>query len=460
MFIQSLNHCDLIYVYRDALGSAISSIENVLEFIKIDVLKECEISFSDLSVSQKLRQIIKTLDGDISKMQTSRREAKYEIVISHYCPTWYKSLAQIMEGLSRNLYGFSLAVEREGQIVSRQVFASQTPTQDFEKHDLSEIQKEVDLIALTKSAKVDGTVSRIEYKLISRLQSSVQPEIKVFIQICISVIRCIRHRLQDNNAIPKAKNQTHVCSHHTHQHDLTVGLESLKQAKIILQKEYEQRRAEPQEDHFLIYTILFSLTQFGKKLLLLELEADKLIKRKQSFGKLPRVYFPRVNILKWLGEAGENAKGERNPAEQVIFDQHHLLQRQDSVSTFSRVINDEEQGSGSLQKRISVESDWTEDGDQETIPLQNAPGSHAWNKWLYYFHEWLQTDPVRYAMKFTITMVLIALMAWLPIPGANQLYNVSSFIFVWLVIGLMDDLFRKITDNGLFYLPWSSLILL
>lgn len=396
----------------------------MLEFIEADVLKECELSFSDLSVSKRLRQIIGTLDGDISKMQTSRREAKYEIVVSHYCPTWYKSLARVMEGLSRNLYGFSLAVEREGQVVSRQ---RSTPTTQELKKDGTVFTKESDGAVLAATNKVIGrdTVSRIEYKLISRLQSSVQPEIKAFIQICISVIQCIRHRLQDNDAIPKGKPETYICSHHTHQHDLTVGLESLKQAKIILQKEYEERRAEPQEDHFLIYTILFSLTQFGEKLSLLENEAERLIKRRLScFGKFPRVFFPRVNILKWLGEAGENAKGERNPAEQVIFDQHHL-QRRDSRSTISPV-NDEEQGTNSIEKRLSVESDWTDyDDDQETTPLQKTSGLHAWNRWLYRFNEWLQTDPVRYAVKFTLTMTLLALMAWLPIPGANQLYNVS-----------------------------------
>lgn len=103
------------------------------------------------------------------------------------------------------------------------------------------------MIAMVTSNKVDGesTVSRIEYKLISRLQSSVQPENKVFIQIYISVICCIRHRLQDNDAIPKGKTYTHICAHHTHQRDLNVGLENLKQANIILQKEYEERRAEP-----------------------------------------------------------------------------------------------------------------------------------------------------------------------------------------------------------------------
>ncbi|GAA5794733.1 hypothetical protein HPULCUR_000079 [Helicostylum pulchrum] len=415
-------------VSETALGSAITSIYRVLEFIDVGILKECEVSFSDLTASKKLRQIIQTLDDDISKMQASRREAKYEIVISYYCPTWYKSLAKTLEGLSKNLYGFSLAVEREGQVISYQSQTQSEPnkpeqrTPRIDKHDQVITKRQTtDIIALATTNKVHGTKSRIEYKLISRLQSSVQPEIKTFVQICTAIILCICHRLQDNDAIPKQDTTNHVCSHHhSHQHDLTEAMQSLNQAKIILQKEYEERRAEPQEDHFLIYTVLFSLSQFGEKLIELERQAEGLISKRQSYGRFPRLFFPRVNFKKWIREAGENAKGERNPAERVIFEQHlDESRRRESRQSDS----DEENRCGSVEKRISSESDWTNFDDQETTPLQNAPGSHVWNKWLHSFSEWVGTDPVRYAMKFTVTMELLALMAWLPITGVNELYN-------------------------------------
>lgn len=428
--------------------------------------------FSDLSASKKLRQTIQTLDGDISKMQSSRKEAQYEIVVSHYCPMWYKSLAKTLEGLSQNLYGFSLAVEREGQVILCQKVNEQLSLQrnsnaskeeeqslrlrkqQIEKNRETVINKGDDLMAVLTSTRIaagDIKVSRrIEYKLISRLQSSVQPEIKKFIQICTKVILYIRHRLEDNGAISKGETGMHTCPNHTHRLDLQEAMESLKEAKIILQKEYEARRAVPTEDHFLIYTILFSLTQFGNNLAELEQEADQLIARKTT-GRYPRVFFPRVaSFRKWLGKASESVKGARNPAEQVLFNQQNSLQREEirsennSVSPASSTTagpgyENEEQGRNSsstksamygandaIEKRSSEDSDWT--NDQQTTPLQNAPGSHIWNRWLHSFSEWFLTDPVRYAIKFAVTMELLALMAWLPIPGVNALYNVSDII--------------------------------
>lgn len=375
-------------------------------------------------------------------MQTSRREAKYEIVVSYYRPTWYKALSQTLESLSKNLYGFSLAVEREGQVISYQSQTHSEPSKSeqstvrIDKDDqVLTKQQTSDIIALVTTNKAQGTKSRIEYKLISRLQSSVQPEIKTFVQICTAIILCICHRLQDNDAIPKHGATNYVCSHPCHLHDLTEAMQSLNQAKIILQKEYEERRAEPQEDHFLIYTVLFSLSQFGEKLIELERQAEDLISKRQSYGRFPRFFFPRVNFKKWIAEAGENAKGERNAAEQVIFGPHvDESRRRESTQSDS----DEENRGGSVEKRTSSESDWTNFDDDETTPLQNAPGSHVWNKWLYSFSEWVGTDPVRYATKFTVTMELLALMAWLPIPGVNELYNVRKIPFFFYFILLLS----------------------
>jgi hypothetical protein len=380
-------------------------------------------------------------------MQTSRKEAKYEIVISHYNPVWFKSFAETMEGLSRNLYGFSLAVEREGQVIERQKITDahkveQTGAEEtvrLRRTEATNEMREAEFLTMATSTKMkkNGTVSKIEYKLISRLQSSVQPEMKKFIQICTNVIRCIRHRLQESGAIPAVNPCQHTCSKQSHQRVLNEAMETLKQAKIILQREYEERRSVPTEDHFLIYTVLFSLTQFGKKLVDLELETDQLIE-KRAGGKFPRTFFPKVNLRKWLEEAGDNAKSERNAAEQVLFDQQSILNpSSSSTEDQSESEVDEEEGrhlptTGQLvdraNKRVSVESDWVDDDQQPIIPLQHAPGPHRWNKWLHQCSIWIKTDPFRYAIKFTITMTLLALMAWLPIEGVNVLYNVSYFI--------------------------------
>lgn len=443
----------------------------MLKVIECQVLKECDdVVYNDLKASKSLRRSIQTLDGNIAKMQTARKEAKYEIIVSHYCPAWYKSISQTLEGLSRNLYGYYLSVEREGQVFLCQTnIDQQRDSEDTSKEEEqivrfrqdqlkrnqdAEIGKEADIIKLATSNKIAAangkTVTKIEYNFINKLQSSVQPEIRNFIQICTKVILCIRHRLQDNDAIPKAEKSATMpasCPDHTHQLDLSEAMASLDRAKTNLQQEYESRRAVPTEDHFLIYTVIFSLIQFGKKLVELEQEADRLI-AKRTTKRFPRVFLPETTTWKkWLGRAGESARGDRNATEQVLFDQQSLLQRERTKSETSSVNTtvspsssatldhkSEEEGRNSntksatkdnTEQRLSVESDWIDD-DQQVIPLQNAPGTHIWNHWIFAFNKWTQTDPVRYAIKFTITMELLALMAWLPIPGVNLLYNVSN----------------------------------
>lgn len=420
-------------------------------------------------------------------MQSSRTEAKYEIVVSHYCPTWYKQFAKTMSGLSRNLYGFSMAVGREGEIMlhqkiqaqlnlhrhnHRDEFAEQQHQQSlrlrkqqFEHGDTMMSQGSGYIAMGTDKLEGGGTVSRIEYKLISHLHSSIQPEIKQFIAICISFMKSIRHKLAENSAIPmhqRPSGSDQVC----HIKDLARAMQSLQDAKIILQKQNEDRRAQPTEDHYLIYTLLFSLTQFGKKMIELEEQANQLI-AKRAGGKYPRVFFPRMNFKKWLGKANETAQDQRAATEQVLFDQQELLQREETrkstrnglvddtdnieasngnirMKTTAAMTNNKSSNSsssssidseiiheptvshkphGTIEKRMSMESDWIDD-DQSPIPLQHAPGTHVWNKWFHHISEWLKKDPTRYAIKFTVTMELLALMAWLPINGVNEMYVV------------------------------------
>lgn len=403
------------------------------------------------------------LDADISKMQSSRTEAKYEIVISYYRPTWYKGFAKTMDGLSRNLYGFSLAVEREGRIIQSQKIHDQLsrhrPTTTEADQSILRMRRQHQLqngdtmmsqgsgyIALgTKKLEDGGTVSRIEYKYIAQLNLSVQPDIKQFIQISTQFMRSIRHLLENHDAIPKPHfHETSLC----HDEDLTNAMDSLQRAKITLQKEHERRRAEPTEDHYLIYTVLFSLTQFGEKLIELEQEANRLIQKRHS-GRFPTVFFPHVNLQRWLEKSSNDMANEPNATEQVLFEEnflqleetrrtvreHNASETRTSTAVENKTDSSEEDEvdvrpsygpNGTVDSRLSTESDWV-DGNNTTIPLQNMPGAHAWNKCLYKLNEWFQTDPFRYAIKFTVTMQLLGLMAWLPIPGINEMYNVTFF---------------------------------
>lgn len=422
--------------FRTSFANALASIQAVLEFIERDVLKNNDEVFSDTAASKQLNQLIQKLDADISKTQTARREAKYEIVVSYYRPTWYKSFATTLDSLSRYLYGFALTVEREGQIILQQRLDQQ---KGEHSHDDNTVAIDMEELFTVNSRGAPNyytkgsTVLEIEYKLISRLQHSVQPNVRRFIQICISVIQCIQYRLETNKAIPKKKQGYEKSEEHL---DMAEAMKSLQEAKITLENEYQQRSAVPVEDHFMIYTILFTLTQFGNKLIELEEQANNLVKRKT--GKHPHIFFPRVPLSKWLEEAGESAKGERTATEQVLFDQQHLLQREETRRNQASSSNQTERNrekpiykpNGPIENRMSIESDWVDDQDNVLIPLQNTPGTHFWSRYLQILNGWLRTDPVRFAIKFTITMELLALMAWLPVQGANDLYNVRLVYIV------------------------------
>ncbi|KAI8387410.1 aluminum activated malate transporter-domain-containing protein [Blakeslea trispora] len=460
-------------ISEESFANALASISAVLDCIDAQIFRDNDVPFSDLSASKKLRQTIQKLDGDISKMQKSRKDAKYEIVISHYCPLWYNSLAHTLDGMLQNLYGLSLAVEREAQIVISQKLGTQLNQQRkpnsvdplqrdkrefvFDNADVlmrqgsGYIPMDIDETDKRSDSNVTdtiGTLTGLEYRFISQLNSSIQPEIKQFVNISAHAMKCIRQRLEKHHAI-HSKVQC-VAQGMLNERNLQSALLKLDNAKMILQKGFEEHHSEPREDHYLIFTVLFSLTQFGKKLIELEKEADRLIK-KRTTGRLPSIFFPRANLKKWLGQTDENLRMENSLTSHVLYEQQQeLLQReetrkadlqreltskgrksqQDEHSSSSTVYQREDKehhshslrSRGGLNNRLSFESDWV-DQDSEKIPLHNQPGRHIWTRWFYAISTWCRSDPFRYAVKFAITMELLALMAWLPIPGVNDLYN-------------------------------------
>ncbi|KAI9281639.1 hypothetical protein BY458DRAFT_531528 [Sporodiniella umbellata] len=413
-------------VSETSFANALSSIQNVLEFIEQQVLQA---PFDDVSVSQQLHQLIQKLDGDISKMQTARKEAKYEIVVSHYRPVWYKSFAVTLDSLSRYLYGFSLIIERGSSIVSHQ----KNSDQDKNLHPSdTTIEMEQALFSMhlpgVPSSTKGSTVSQLEYKCISQLQGAIQPQLQRFLRICISTLQQIQSHLEENNAIPCGAVPREKSGD---AHDLNDAVQSLQEAKIILENEYQQRRAVPVEDHYMIYTLLFTLTQFVHRLQALQEQANRLVQKRS--GRFVHIYFPRVPLKKWLGRAAENAKGERSATEQVLFDQQQLLNREDTRRTENDAPS-KKNTQPTTDKRLSIGSDWIDDMEA-IIPLQNSPGNHLWTKYLQRINAWLRADPVRYAFKFAITLELLGLMAWLPIEGANELYN--NYHGQWAMLSAM-----------------------
>ncbi|KAI8875345.1 hypothetical protein K501DRAFT_233819 [Backusella circina FSU 941] len=402
-----------------SFGNALASIQDVLDFTRDEILQ----NNGDLSVTRRLRQLIEKLDNDTSKMQVARKEAKYELVISHYNPRYYKSFANTMSGLSRNLYGFALAIEREAQILLAQKVESQLTrhrTQQSQQLRMRNQQIEEGDTLMTQGSGYIGLAkgtmtTRIEYKVISRLHSSVKPEIIHFIEKCGLALASTRARLEKNKAIPHSKTPMTTTDEPV-QEMMEQARASLREARLSLQREYEERRAEPTEDHYLIYTVLFSLSRFGEKIILLDKQADDLIAKKRG-NRFPRLFFPHVNFRKWLLKAGESASSERTATEQVIFEQQSLQREETSHEGTSSAEEEKKNRSSDIDSSVRLYD------ISSVTPLQNVAGDHFWNSWFLAINDWLRQGPTRYAIKFAIATELLALMAWLPIEGVNELYN-------------------------------------
>ncbi|KAI9495673.1 hypothetical protein BDB00DRAFT_870220 [Zychaea mexicana] len=184
-----------------------------------------------------------------------------------------------------------------------------------------------------------------------------------------------------------------------------------EQMQIILHEEFEHEA--PMEEHFLVYTVLFTLTALGKELIALKKQSSDLIKKKRTRWSL---FGPQVSLRQWLARA---PPGNHTMEEQFMLDER--------IKEFEQQEHHDE-----------VEEDIHQQRQEKQVPLQHAPGRHFWNRWLYRLSKFLQYGPTRYALKFTVTAELLALMAWLPIPGVNFLYDwalLSAMVVSNMTIG-------------------------
>ncbi|KAI8146438.1 hypothetical protein BJV82DRAFT_643173 [Fennellomyces sp. T-0311] len=290
-------------------------------------------------------------------MQKAQREAKYEIVISNYRPAWYKPLTHSMERLANHIYGMSLALERAQRIMVRHQV----------QHELYDSERTL--------------VEKPAYKHISRLHASITPTTQEFLSTCIRALEQLQHTMAQQRAIPAS-----FMGPQTGHVSLQETLEELhRRVLITLHDEFEHEA--PMEEHFLVYTILYTLTAFGKDMVQLEKHVDELLQKKKSKWT---VFWPQISLRQWLSRP---PSGNRTPEEQVMLDQR--------AKEFEEI-----------EKKVLSQ-----------VPLQHRPGRHFWNRWLYRLSKFLQYGPTRYALKFTVTAELLALMAWLPIPGINHIYD-------------------------------------
>ncbi|KAI7901383.1 uncharacterized protein BX663DRAFT_514290 [Cokeromyces recurvatus] len=488
-----------------SIGQTINSIKDVLSFVQEDLLKNDDsgVMAGDIASSTKLQNLNNKLQKDIAQMISARQDAKYEIIVSYYPPESYRPLVNSLNHLSENLQGFSLAIKREVRIMlekkvnahlnhlrKRSVIMNDD---EYEKQTIStanhyyyhQLSKPILPTTTTSSSSTTLPASQDlfqasilsgdtlvlqgrEYKIIDRLQSTIQPALKRFLDACTITLEQIENQLVEHKAISmNTSTKNHLIHSSKTRIDLRAALNDFKETELLLQQEYDQSDSVPSEDHFLVFTVIFTLIEFGKELIQLQTYADELVLQTNSKRWwINRIYFPRVPLRRWLSKGSSENKAAQSLSEKVVLDNQERLQLQDMQqhgngrqrSTPCRstdIINknkcsdaddDDNDDNGGIPisrhisrivSRIEVnpyqfeQNEHQENNHEEQFemennelePLQHAQGKHIWNRWLYHLSKWFQYPPTRYALKFTITTELLALMAFLPIEGLNDFYN-------------------------------------
>lgn len=437
----------------------------VLEYVEHDMLREdaSESIASSTSKADRLKQLNDKLQATIDLMKKAQQEAKYEIVLSHYAPPWYKPIVRSLDRMAAHMFGLALTVQRANKIILEQRLDAQLGPRSKQKakymqheNDILEYERmniHEENMTIERGTHVPvispaPSLHRLEYKHISRLQASIQPAMKHFIQCCTDSLNDIQEKLASHKAIPRQFRQqkkhdgssqssnlsasTIRDNASTRTVDASGDMEpkagnlaevSLTESLVMLQSNADETfRAEyeltaPSEDHFLVYTLLYTLIAFGKELIAMEEETDLLFQRRRHTW--PRIFFPGVQLRKWLLRASDYSKGIQTEDERAVLGQQEFQDRTQRMHEDEAI-----QGQAGSSSNVEHEKDWGE--NEPLIPLQNAPGRHFWNKWFSVLNNWIEYGPTRYAIKFTVTMELLAFMAWLPIDGVNDLYNVSE----------------------------------
>lgn len=431
---------------------------------------------NDVSVSRELQRLNDALQASIDKMRKAQKEAKYEIVVSRYSPLWYKPVVRSLDKLAKHMLGISLAVERVNRIMIESRISSQLANSGsssaYQSHTHGLRHRHQDTMEHKRLDTPSSSVHRAEYKNLSRLQSSLEPIMQRFMKACTATLQMLEKELASGKAIPKlpddgkssqpqqqqqqqqntalsaaslaseqtiasgpaGKQEADVNATEQDEDSITDDLASaLEQfwldAETILYREYRDKFASPMEEHYLMYTINYALMAFGRELLVLEQQVQELLAKRPA-KCWPRIFFPRVPLHKWLIHDRRNGASPREPQEQLVLDQQQELER--LATRHSEMHAESSAGGGQQQHHCGDGKDEKSSIISQPVPLHNVPGRHFWNHWLFRINKWLKYGPTRYALKFTIVMELLALMAWLPIPGVNDLYTVCSHIYVFL----------------------------
>ncbi|KAI8060171.1 hypothetical protein BC940DRAFT_371499 [Gongronella butleri] len=306
-----------------ALGRAIQSIQQVVQFVQDDVFQGPDkdlLVTRDASVMAEFAQLNKALEADIGVMRQARSEAKYEVVVARYSPAWYKPLVASLDTLAKHLYGFSLALDREIHILmpltppnasldqhTDNPTATSTST-SISTHSSSE-QNEKKKRPLSKYTSVIND-PEYDHRTTHRLQSTIQPAMARLLSACAATLDTIQHELVAHRAIPTPENgqkRDSSSSSPLPRVDVTPATAKtiLARAGSELQQGWldiqaaEYKKGDIQQPHLLIHALIFHLQSIAAELTLLNDHViDLLAHRSVDNQKLvpqpprPRFFFP------------------------------------------------------------------------------------------------------------------------------------------------------------------------
>jgi hypothetical protein len=385
------------------------------------------------------------LHGDMSSLRKAASEAKYELVVSHYSASWFKSTTNSLEKIASILASTTLALESERKVILASKLATQLGAarsnarqlgvpamiltidsdDSLREQHLRRRRSVASRDQLTHTNSPYSTVQRIDYKLLPVIQQSISPHINAFLLVCCRCFCAIQYRMTKNKVFEShAELMDHVdedqylasCSSND-LHDLMwSAVNEFKSMEATIQDGIDRHNTHPREEHYLVYTLVFNLLECGNEILKLDQYTKELVSKRTKY---PRIWMPNVTFKKLLTKTSGLTKGSTSPATQAIMENQDAVVLPDMRRTASRMRQDPE--------TVDKEED-DELEDIETVyevPLQNAPGRFWWNRAMLSVTRWFQYGPTQYAFKFAVSMEILALIAWLPVPGLNAWYNTN-----------------------------------
>ncbi|KAJ2958862.1 hypothetical protein NQZ79_g5572 [Umbelopsis isabellina] len=426
-----------------SLHNAFYSIRMVFRGIQNEYVIHPNVTDTQNDAKQPLSQVSSKLQSDITALRKAAAEAKYELVVSHYSASWLKPTTKSIEKVASILVSTTLAVEEEKKIIlvnnlaanlgrQRIINSNGAMTSSNNNDDDKEEQYESTGLRrrsnasreyLTNPISPYSTIQKIEYKQLSSIQQAINPHVNEFLSICNRCFCAIQYRLSrykvfssDQELIENVMEDEDLSSidNSNLKTLITNGLRKFQDVEKIIQNGMDRGKSHPQEDHFLVYTLVFSLSECGHEIMRLDDHTKELVGKRTRY---PHIWIPKVSLKNLLKKTSRLAKGSTSPATQAIMENQDAILLTDMRRTASRLHQDPHQA-------LSDDKDDMDDIEATYgIPLHNAPGKHWWNRVLLAMMHWFQYGPTQYAFKFAISMEILALPAWLPVPGLNNWYN-------------------------------------